>query len=529
MKREIILLVCCFLAIRSVAQSPATPDKIYGRLFHDIQMSRIFPDSKTFVDCIPKKAPAEIVANYIRIINNPAIRFSLKLFVEENFELPATPQLNYITKEKDIEAHIKNLWGVLKRHPDSATTAAGNSLFSLPHPYTVPGGRFREVYYWDTYFTMLGLKESGEYEMIENMVKNFAYLIDTFGHIPNGNRSYYLSRSQPPFFCLMVELLASVKGDPVYLAYLPQLQKEYNYWMEGSDKLKLLQSNKTVVRLKDGSLLNRYWDDLDIPRQEAYYEDETLSSKYPEVKAKKINRDLRAAAASGWDFSSRWFADKKNIASIQTTSIIPVDLNCLLYKLELVIARAKLLNRNDSSVTVYRKKASDRLKAIDKYCWNKNLSFYTDYDFVMQKQSALVTPAGMYPFCFFDQKPDYMSLLARRAGDVIKARLLKDGGIVTTENSTGQQWDAPNGWAPLQWMTIWGLDKCGQKRLARDIAERWLRLNVNVFNRTGKLMEKYNVVDTKAEAGGGEYPSQDGFGWTNGVFLKLVSLYGMPK
>ena len=529
MKREIILLVCCFLAIRSDAQSPATPDKIYGRLFHDIQMSRIFPDSKTFVDCIPKKAPAEIVASYIRIINNPAIRFSLKLFAEENFDLPVTPQLNYITKEKDIEVHIKNLWGVLKRHPDSATAAAGNSLLSLPHPYTVPGGRFREVYYWDTYFTMLGLKESGEYEMIENMVKNFAYLIDTFGHIPNGNRSYYLSRSQPPFFCLMVELLAAVKGDPVYLTYLPQLQKEYNYWMEGSDKLNPLQSNKTVVRLKDGSLLNRYWDDLDIPRQEAYYEDETLSSKYPEAKAKKINRDLRAAAASGWDFSSRWFADKKNIASIQTTSIIPVDLNCLLYKLELVIARAKLLSRNDSSVTVYRKKASDRLKAIDKYCWNKNLTFYTDYDFVIQKQSALVTPAGMYPFCFFDQKPDYMSLLARRVGDVIKAKLLKDGGIVTTENSTGQQWDAPNGWAPLQWMTIWGLDKCGQKELAREIAERWLKLNVNVFNRTGKLMEKYNVVDIKAAAGGGEYPSQDGFGWTNGVFLKLVSLYGMPK
>jgi alpha,alpha-trehalase len=135
----------------------------------------------------------------------------------------------------------------------------------------------------------------------------------------------------------------------------------------------------------------------------------------------------------------------------------------------------------------------------------------------------------MYPFCFFDQKPDYMSLLARRVGAVIKKKLLKDGGIVTTEINTGQQWDAPNGWAPLQWMTIWGLDRCGQKELARDIAERWLKLNAAVFNQTGKLMEKYNVVDTKMEAGGGEYPSQDGFGWTNGVFLKLVSMYGMPK
>jgi len=529
MKKEIILLACCFFVIKSFAQLPATPDKIYGHLFHDIQMARIFPDSKTFVDCTPKKSPAEIVASYNKIITNPAIRFSLKLFTEENFELPVTAQINYVTKEKDIEVHIKNLWGVLKRGADSSIAVNGSSLLHLPHPYTVPGGRFREMYYWDAYFTMLGLKESGENDMIENMVKNFAYLIDTFGHVPNGNRSYYLSRSQPPFFCLMVELLASIKGDAVFLTYLPQLEKEYNYWMEGSDKLKPLQSNKSVVKLKNGSLLNRYWDDLDIPRQEAYYEDQAISSKYPEAKAKKINRDLRAAAASGWDFSSRWFADKKNIASIQTTSIIPVDLNCLLYKLELVIARAKLLGHNDSSVAIYRKKALNRLKAIDKYCWNRNITFYTDYNFLTQKQSSLVTPAGMYPFCFYDQKLDYMSLLARRVGGIIKTKLLKDGGIVTTENNTGQQWDAPNGWAPLQWMTIWGLDRCGQKELARDIAERWLKLNVTVFNRTGKLMEKYNVVETQTRAGGGEYPSQDGFGWTNGVFLKLAAMYGVPK
>jgi alpha,alpha-trehalase len=299
--------------------------------------------------------------------------------------------------------------------------------------------------------------------------------------------------------------------------------------MEGSDKLSPLRASRSAVRMKDGSLLNRYWDELEIPRQEAYYEDQTLSARYPEAKAKKLNRDLRAAAASGWDFSSRWLADKKSLGSIQTTAIIPVDLNCLLYKLELVIAKAKLLQRNDSGVAIYRRKALDRLTAIDKYCWNKTVNFYTDYDFVLQKQSALVTPAGMYPFCFFDQKLDYMSLLARRIAGVIKTKLLKNGGIVTTENNTGQQWDAPNGWAPLQWMTIWGLDRCGQKELARDIAQRWLTLNINVFNNTGKLMEKYNVVDLTAVAGGGEYPSQDGFGWTNGVFLKLVSQYGLPK
>src|SRR5450432_721667 len=522
----------CFLAlmllsicIRAQYLQPATPDKIYGDLFIEVQMQKVFPDGKTFVDCIPKRKPADIMYDF-GMQKGPG--FNLKKFVEENFEIPQPVAANYKSDTSDdVVAHIKKLWTVLKRNPDKEVE--GSSLLPLPNPYIVPGGRFREVYYWDSYFTMLGLKESGETVTMENMVKNFAYLVDSFGHVPNGNRSYYLSRSQPPFFSLMVELLASVKGDAVYITYLPQLEKEYNYWMEGSEKLKPLQSNKTVVKLKDGSVVNRYWDELDIPRQEAYFEDQTLTSKFPEAQARKINRDLRAAAASGWDFSSRWFADKKNIATIQTTNIIPVDLNCLLYKLELVIAKAKLLAHNDSSVAVYRKKASERLNTIDKYCWNKDIGFYTDYDFVTQKQSSLVTPAGMYPFCFFDQKPDYMSLLAQRVGSIIKTKLLKDGGIVTTENNTGQQWDAPNGWAPLQWMTIWGLDRCGQKELARDIAERWLKLNLDTFKQTGKLMEKYNVTDIKAAAGGGEYPSQDGFGWTNGVFLKLVSIYGMPK
>src|SRR5437762_11712085 len=132
--------------------------------------------------------------------------------------------------------HIKNLWNVLRREAD--TVVNGSSLLPLPNPYIVPGGRFREVYYWDSYFTMLGLQASGEGEMIENMLKNFAYMIDNYGHIPNGNRSYYLSRSQPPFFALMVDLLAQIKSDSVYIAFMPALEKEYEFWMEGAAKLK---------------------------------------------------------------------------------------------------------------------------------------------------------------------------------------------------------------------------------------------------------------------------------------------------
>lgn len=520
MKKALLASAFSFISISILAQAVATPDKIYGQLFVDVQMNKIFPDGKTFVDCVPKRNPKDIMYDY-GLMRGP--KMDLKKFVEDNFEMPRVPQLNYITQEKDVVMHIKNLWGVLRREPDKVVE--GSSLLPLPYPYIVPGGRFREIYYWDSYFTMLGLRESGEVEMIENMVKNFAYLIETYGHIPNGNRSYYLSRSQPPFFALMVELLADIKGDSVYASFLPALEKEYNFWMDGKEKLKPGQTARRVAVLKDGSVLNRYWDDNSTPRQESYREDVEAAEKSGRVKS-EVYRHLRAGAESGIDFSSRWFRDQKNITTIQTADYIPVDLNCLLYKLELVIARAKLVRRDEILANEYRKKAEKRRAAIDKYCWNKTIRYYTDYNFKTAKQSSMVTCAGMYPFCVFQGKPDYLSLLARQAAAQIKSKLLQAGGVTTTANSTGQQWDAPNGWAPLQWMTIWGLDRCGQRELARDIGQRWIKLNTDVFLRTGKLMEKYNVVDTNLEAGGGEYPGQDGFGWTNGVLLALIKKYG---
>lgn len=523
MKKALLASAFSLFSISLLAQAVATPDKIYGQLFVDVQMNKIFPDGKTFVDCVPKRNPKDIMYDY-GLMRGP--KMDLKKFVEDNFELPRVPQLNYITQEKDVVMHIKNLWGVLRRDPDKPVE--GSSLLPLPYPYIVPGGRFREIYYWDSYFTMLGLRESGEVEMIENMVKNFAYLINTYGHIPNGNRSYYLSRSQPPFFALMVELLADIKGDSVYASFLPALEKEYNFWMDGKEKLKPGQAARRVVVLKDGSVLNRYWDDNSTPRQESYREDVEAAEKSGRVKP-EVYRHLRAGAESGIDFSSRWFRDQKNITTIQTTDYIPVDLNCLLYKLELVIARAKLVRRDEILANEYRKKAERRRAAIDKYCWNKTIRYYTDYNFKTAKQSSMVTCAGMYPFCVFQGKPDYLSLLARQAAEQVKSKLLQAGGVTTTANNTGQQWDAPNGWAPLQWMTIWGMDRCGQRELARDIAQRWIKLNTDVFLRTGKMMEKYNVIDTHLEAGGGEYQGQDGFGWTNGVLLALIKKYGVGQ
>lgn len=516
---SLILVMLAAFGARAQVVAPQPPDQLYGELFTEVQRSGIFPDGKTFVDAVPRRDPAEILKDFRAAKKNPAIKFSLAKFVDENFQLPpaATVEAPPATIP-DINTHLKSLWTKLERQPDQPVK--GSSLIALPFPYIVPGGRFREIYYWDAYFTMLGLKESGETERIEQMIKNFAYLINTHGHIPNGNRSYYLSRSQPPFFALMIELLAGIKGDQVYKQFLPQLEKEYRYWMEGADSIKAGTAFKSVVKLPDGSVLNRYWDELAVPRQESYREDLETALQSGRNKS-EVYRDLRAGAASGWDFSSRWLGDRKSLKTIETTQIIPVDLNSLLYEAEIVLARARLINREDSASEAMITAAEKRRQAVDTYCWSEPMHYYTDYNFRKKRLTNVVSAAGLFPFCFFPQRQGYLSVLGRQAAVIVHDKLLQPGGLQTTDLATGQQWDAPNGWAPLQWMAVQALARSGQIGLAKEIALRWMALNEKVYKSTGKMMEKYNVVDINLPAGGGEYPSQDGFGWTNGVYLAL--------
>lgn len=504
MRASSILLSLVLFAASHLAAAPPSPDQIYGPLFKDVQMSRVFPDSKTFVDSVPKRKPRKILADYESASKGQD--FDLAEFVKTNFIIP----------QEDVVSHISRLWKMLRREADVATP--GSSLLPLPHPYIVPGGRFREIYYWDSYFTMLGLQESGENQLIEDMVDNFDYLIGKYGFIPNGNRSYYLSRSQPPFFSLMVELLAGIKGDDVYQAHLPALRAEYAYWMDETAE------TKHVVTMPDGSLLNRYYDQRDIPRQESWREDIEVAKKSQQA-PDAIYRQLRSAAESGWDFSSRWFADGKSLATIRTTELVPVDLNCLLYHLETTIAKASRLAGDENAAKDFQMKAASRKEAIERYCWSEKDQWYVDYDLAANKQSGELTLAGVTPLFFQLARDDRAEVMAK----TIRKKFLRPGGVVTTLQNTGQQWDAPNGWAPLQWMTIQGLRNYTQNNLARDIAKRWIALNVKVYRATGRLMEKYDVIDLTRESGGGEYPSQDGFGWTNGVLLKLIDLYGLPE
>jgi alpha,alpha-trehalase len=389
----------------------------------------------------------------------------------------------------------------------------------LPFRYVVPGGRFREIYYWDSYFTMLGLEQSGRHDLAADMVRNFAHLIDRFGHVPNGNRTYYLSRSQPPFFAAMVNLVAAREGDDVYGHYLPQLAREYGFWMEGEETLRRGAAHRRVVRLRDGTVLNRYWDDRETPREESYRED-VETARAANRPPQEVYRNLRAAAESGWDFSSRWLADGRTLATIRTTDIVPVDLNSLLYGLEQTLARAYRVTGDLQSAARISARAWRRREAMHRYLWDARQGVFGDYAWREGRLTGQLSAATLYPL-FFGLATNEQ---AQGVAAIVRDRLLQPDGIATTTANTGQQWDAPNGWAPLQWIAIAGLNDYGERDLARDIAERWIRENLTFYRATGRLVEKYDVSGDAA-ARGGEYPLQDGFGWTNGVLRRLLALY----
>jgi alpha,alpha-trehalase len=408
---------------------------------------------------------------------------------------------------ENLDRHLETTWDLLRREPDAAVE--GSSLLPLDHPYIIPGGRFRECYYWDTYFTMLGLRESGREALILAMADNLAGLIRRYGLIPNGNRTYYLTRSQPPVLALIVELIVERHGPEAYARYRSALEAELDFWNDRS----IATSHRCV--LADGAELYRYYDDEDRPRWESFAVDEEVAATTCGSRP-GIYRDLRAATESGWDFSSRWFVDGTTICATRTTQFAPVDLNCYLVQLEHTLASACVVAGEAERAEAYRGSAERRIDTIRRYCWSEETGFFHDYHLPTQRRSPALTLATVAPLFLRIATPDQASRVIQR----LKADFLKPGGLVTTLVTSGEQWDYPNGWAPLQWMAVRGLEAYGHRELAIEIARRWTMLNAAVFERSGRLLEKYNVVDLGG-GGGGEYPTQVGFGWTNGVLLAL--------
>lgn len=491
-----------------------------SELFRRIQLEALFNDSKTICDATPRSSWKEVVEQYER--HKSLANFSLVAFVDSHFTLPADIELNDSTAKVTLKEYIQQLWPKLIRQPDRKDTMS--TLLALDHSYIVPGGRFREIYYWDSYFTALGLNQSGYTQLIRDMVLNFIELQERLGCIPNGNRSYYFSRSQPPVLGMMVELCVNhdnALDTEFVLRCIEGMEQEHRFWMHNEDKLiNGGAAAERVVRMPCGAILNRYWDNLATPRTESYLEDIELARDLPQEQRAEFYRNIRAACESGWDFSSRWLADSHELASIETTEIVPVDLNCLLYRLERNLAKYHgLLNHHDQAAH-FNARADARKEAIDRYFWSDQEQFYFDYQFIKQQPLNVRSLAATLPL-FVDIASAQQ---ARSVKSTLMSTFLQEGGLLTTLNATSQQWDSPNGWAPLHWFAVIGLRNYGYKEDARNVMQRWLKTVDAHFIKSGNIMEKYNVHSLDSLADGGEYEVQQGFGWTNGVTLAFYDL-----
>jgi alpha,alpha-trehalase len=459
----------------------------------------------------------QIQQEYLLSKDDP--QFDLRDFVSRHFyEFGGYKTAYHTDTSMSPRQHIAELWHVLERK----NRRDRGSLIALPNAYIVPGGRFSEQFYWDSYFIMLGLAADNRWDMLEGMIKNYAYMIRKFGFIPTANRTYFLSRSQPPFFSQMVKLLARHKGRTrTYVEYLPYMLMEYRFWMKGRKQLAQHENRAfaRVAEMQNGILLNRYYDNKTTPRPESLREDMETAGEAPDRIPDRLYLHLRAGAESGWDFSSRWFEDPNDIRTIHTADIIPADLNSLLYMLEETIAETYRLLRQPLLASKFQGSADRRVRGMQEYCWSEEDGFFVDYNFHKQQSTGRLTLAGVFPL--------YAKIATSKQAAAVAERVEKDflkvGGLITTLEETGQQWDSPNGWAPLQWIVIEGLRNYGHHQLADEIKKRWVASNLKVFEAKGKMVEKYNVVNGDELGGGGEYPLQDGFGWTNGVLAALLS------
>ncbi|MGC1304464.1 MAG: alpha,alpha-trehalase TreF, partial [Caulobacteraceae bacterium] len=473
----------------------------------------------------PLHSPTAILAAYRK--GAPWSDAALKGFVQQNFTLPgmaATPPAPTASPAEasptSLAKHIADLWPVLTRHP-SAPAPYSSALY-LPKPYVVPGGRFREIYYWDSYFTMLGLAADGRQDLVESMIDDFGHLIERYGHIPNGSRTYYLGRSQPPFFYAMVGL-SKAQAPAIRAKRLAWMRAEHDWWMASAKGLKPGQARDHVVAMPDGTVLNRYYDARDTPRDESYRMDVTLARAAHRDPA-GLYRDLRAAGETGWDFSSRWLADGKTLATIHTTDFVPVDLNSLLYGMERAIEAGCRASGDLACAGRYAAQAEARAQAVRTYLWDAKAGTYLDYDWRAGALSPHPSAAMLYPL-FTGLASEAQ---AHGVAAFTRANLLASGGLRTTLVQTGQQWDIPNGWPPLQWVAVQGLRRYGETGLADEVTCRWMTTVRREYKASGRLVEKYDV-EALRPGGGGEYPLQDGFGWTNGVTRALMGSVSMCK
>ncbi|XP_057967996.1 probable trehalase isoform X1 [Malania oleifera] len=488
---------------------------------------------------VPVEALQDYLGKYFHEAGDDLVYFLPANFVPtpEGF-LPAVKHPN--VRAWALEVH--SLWKNLSRRvsDDVRKQPDFHTLLPLPAPVVIPGSRFLEVYYWDSYWVIRGLLASQMYDTAKAIVTNLLFLIDQYTYVLNGARTYYTNRSQPPLLSAMIRAIYNRTADIEFVRKsLPALLKEYEFWRSDIHEVTIQDAQGCIHHL------SRYYAMWNKPRPESYTIDyQTASKLLNDTEKQKLYRELASAAESGWDFSSRWMRNSSDLTTLATTSIIPVDLNAFILGMEIDITFLANVIGNNSLAARFSEASQMRKKAMNSVFWNEKMQQWLDYwlsdSFKCKKgaeswkacnQNQNIFASNFIPLWIESFHSD-VSLVGNVMKSFQSSGLLHDAGIATSLTNSGQQWDFLNGWAPIQHMIIEGLVRSGLKEarsFAEDIAVRWLRSNYAGYKKTGAMHEKYDVEACGKSGGGGEYITQTGFGWTNGVALALLEEFGWPQ
>ncbi|XP_069080887.1 trehalase isoform X1 [Pleurodeles waltl] len=528
---------------------PPCDSQIYctGELLKQVQSAKLFTDDKHFVDMDMQRSPDVILEQFSKLMTSApggqVPKEQIWQFVNKSFNPPgqefepwtpldwhSNPKILSRISDGNLQswaAKLHLLWKSLGRKikEEVKTNPERHSQIYVPNPVVVPGGRFREFYYWDSYWVINGLLLSEMPNTAKGMIENFLDLVDRYGFVPNGGRVYYLRRSQPPFLTLMMESYIDDQKNKTFLQKnIHLLEKEYEFWVTNrSFEIEINRRNYT---------LNRYSVQVGEPRPESYTHDVELATPLAEGPRQTLFAELKGAAESGWDFSSRWFvgssAGRATLTDTRTSTIVPVDLNAILCRVEQLLATFHGMLGNTERAEKFKNIVSQRKEAIHAILWDDSVGSWLDFDLKTRTRRNAFYPSNLSPL-WADCMPD-PSFVERVVQYLEKTNALSyKNGLPTSLEESGQQWDLPNAWPPLQHMVIEGLAKSSSQKgrdIALKLAQEWVRSNYAAYEKYNAMFEKYDVSGDGRPGGGGEYEVQEGFGWTNGVILQLLDLYG---
>jgi len=503
-----------------------------GPIFKAAMEAGLYPP-KNFTDFSLKFPASDILDSWDTVNKSELTNDTLKLFIETQIDTTAgidfvscTFSINKVPPQEFLEGiaayelrqlatAIHKVWSSLcKRIPDN--------VIDRPHLHTilqlknreviVPGGRFREIYYWDSFWIVKGLIVSGLQVLALSLVENLLDMVDRYGYVPNGGRQYYLGRSQPPTLTLIVDEIFQDDGNIGFIRkHMPTLEQEYSFWCT--------ERNVSVK----GHQLSRYFSNQDQPRPESYLHDLSIP--------KSRRAHIRAAAESGWDFSSRWCENENctsDLSNIETNNVVPVDLNVFLYKTEFALSKMFIRLNENEKAEQYRKAYIKRANAINAVFYDDSTHQWYDWDLKRAKHRKEVKASNFFPL-WIAQISEHDGLLKVVAA-LNHSGLIQPGGVLTTLKSIQQQWDSPNAFPPIQHILVESLDMYvrdgGSTEMARKIAQNYISSIYTGHVNHGTFFEKYDAFKTGEPGGGGEYVVEKGFGWTNGVALNFLSTYG---